>query len=386
MGRWTRGRLGEVAEILDSRRVPVREEDRPNGSVPYYGANGQQGWIDRALFDEPLILLAEDGGHFDEFEDRPIAYRIEGPSWVNNHAHVLRAASGVDQSFLFWSLRNKDIRQWIAGGTRSKLTRGEMEQIIIKIPALAEQRRIAEILDTIDETIQATERVMAKCRSLRAGLASDLLSGRAREASSSGWNTSEMRLRSASGSLATIEWSARRLGEVADILDNRRVPVREEDRPRGSVPYYGANGQQGWIDSALFDEPLILLAEDGGHFDEFEDRPIAYRIEGPSWVNNHAHVLRAASGVDQSFLFWSLRNKDIRRWIAGGTRSKLTRGEMEQIELLVPSLEEQRYIAEVLDAIDASIQDNERRRDKLQQLRAGLANDLLSGRVRTVAA
>ena len=170
MTDWRVCRLGDVAEVLDSRRVPVREEDRPRGSVPYYGANGQQGWIDRSLFDEPLVLLAEDGGHFKEFVDRPIAYRIDGPSWVNNHAHVLRAAAGVDQGYLFWSLRNKDIRHWIAGGTRSKLTRGEMEQIIITLPPLEEQQRIAEILDSIDEAIQATERVTAKLGGMQEGL------------------------------------------------------------------------------------------------------------------------------------------------------------------------------------------------------------------------
>ena len=116
------------------------------------------------------------------------------------------------------------------------------------------------------------------------------------------------------------EWVSRPLADLTEILDNRRVPVREAERRAGPVPYYGANAQQGWIDTSLFDEPLILLAEDGGNFDDFANRPIAYRIDGPSWVNNHAHVLRAAVGVDQGFLFWSLRNKDVRRWIAGGTR------------------------------------------------------------------
>jgi hypothetical protein len=66
---------------------------------------------------------------------------------------------------------------------------------------------------------------------------------------------------------------------VADFLDSRRRPVKEADRTPGPHPYYGANGQQGTIDAFLFDEPLILLAEDGGHFDEPE-RGIAYRISG----------------------------------------------------------------------------------------------------------
>ena len=82
-------RLVEVVEFLDSQRRPVTASDRRAGPYPYYGANGQQGTIDHFIFDEPLVLLAEDGGHFGESE-RGIAYRISGKTWVNNHAHVLR--------------------------------------------------------------------------------------------------------------------------------------------------------------------------------------------------------------------------------------------------------------------------------------------------------
>ena len=81
--------LGEVVEFLDSKRRPVKEADRKPGPFPYYGANGQQGTIDAYIFDEPLVLLAEDGGFFDAPE-RGICYRISGKTWVNNHAHVLR--------------------------------------------------------------------------------------------------------------------------------------------------------------------------------------------------------------------------------------------------------------------------------------------------------
>jgi len=50
-----------------------------------------QGYINKHIFDEDLILLAEDGGYFTEYRTRPIAYYITGKSWVNNHAHVLNA-------------------------------------------------------------------------------------------------------------------------------------------------------------------------------------------------------------------------------------------------------------------------------------------------------
>ena len=85
--------LGDVAEFLDSRRRPITASERIPGPYPYYGANGQQDSVADYIFDEPLILLAEDGGSFDQ-PDRGIAYVIKGKTWVNNHAHVLRPNQG----------------------------------------------------------------------------------------------------------------------------------------------------------------------------------------------------------------------------------------------------------------------------------------------------
>ena len=313
---------------------------------------------------------------------------------VSNFFRTLRPARNADSRFVYHTLHYLyrqpaiwQVQQQTTGIINLKVR--DYLQLRVSVPPLEEQRRIAEILDTIDETIQATERGIAKRKRMRAGLLSDLIYSRGRgelsQRSKPNRKSHAPDIPRISGSSETSEWQFATLQDLADILDNRRVPVREEDRPTGSVPYYGANGQQGWIDRPLFDEPLILLAEDGGHFAEFADRPIAYRIDGPSWVNNHAHVLRAATGVDQSFLYWSLRNKDIRRWISGGTRSKLTRGEMDQVVVPVPPLEEQRRIAAILDTFDETIRANEQQRDKLWRLRSGLAADLLSGRVRTVA-
>ena len=58
-----------------------------------------------------------------------------------------------------------------------------------------------------------------------------------------------------------MNWPTQPLGEVVDILDSRRIPVNSEERARrsGDVPYYGATGQVGVIDTPLFDEELVLL-------------------------------------------------------------------------------------------------------------------------------
>ena len=114
--------LGEVAEFLDSRRRPITASERIPGPYPYYGANGQQDSVGDYIFDEPLILLAEDGGSFDQ-PDRGIAYAIEGKTWVNNHAHVLRPRDHARLRYLVRVLENYDVTPWITGSTRAKLTK-----------------------------------------------------------------------------------------------------------------------------------------------------------------------------------------------------------------------------------------------------------------------
>jgi type I restriction enzyme S subunit len=96
-----------------------------------------------------LVLLAEDGGHFDQPE-RGIAYRVSGKVWVNNHAHVLRPGSDVDWAYLARALENLDVRPYVSGTTRGKLTKGQAEKILLPLPPLPDQRRIAAILDEAD--------------------------------------------------------------------------------------------------------------------------------------------------------------------------------------------------------------------------------------------
>ena len=382
MADWRDCRLGDLAEVLDSRRVPVREEDRRNGPVPYYGANGQQGWIDRALFDEPLVLLAEDGGHFEEFADRPIAYRIDGRSWVNNHAHVLRAAAGVDQGYLYWSLRNRDIRQWIAGGTRSKLTRGEMEQIVIALPPLEEQQRIAEILDTIDETIRATERVISKKEMELDGLAAHLMS-----------HSSPFR-----------EWDERPLGEWA----RRGSPitygiVQAGPHVQNGVPYIrtGDMRTELRIEGLLRTSNRVAEAHARSRVSE-GDIVCAIRatvgrvlvvppeLDGANLTQGTARITPGPD-ADRYCLLWALRSEEVKAQIRsaqkGTTFQEITLYQLRTLTVRLPvNLSDQRRLAAYLRAVEAALRTEQLALDKLRELRSGLAADLLSGRVRTVSA
>ena len=176
MSDWPMVTIGDCCDILDHVRIPVNEEERSRrpGDIPYYGANGLQGYIDDYLFNEPLILMAEDGGYFDEYQTRPVAYQISGKSWVNNHAHILRARNGYKQAFLFYCLEHKDVTPFIKGGTRAKLNQWELRQVLIPAPPLPQQRKIAAILTTVDRLIEKTEALIAKYQAVKQGMMHDL--------------------------------------------------------------------------------------------------------------------------------------------------------------------------------------------------------------------
>ncbi|MEJ6469568.1 restriction endonuclease subunit S [Fusobacterium nucleatum] len=168
------------------------------------------------------------------------------------------------------------------------------------------------------------------------------------------------------------EWKKVKLEDICDILDSKRIPISEEKRIKGEYPYYGANGIQGYINDYIFDEELILLAEDGGNFGS-KTKPIAYKINGKTWVNNHAHVLKAKNEIiSTDFLLYSLMFYDVTKLIAGTTRKKLTRKGMEKISLLIPNLDVQDKITNYLKKIENFISFRKNQLNYLKELAKSL--------------
>ena len=145
---WVWATIGQVAECIDSMRVPVNKKERLNrvGDVPYYGANGRVGFIDDYIFNEPLVLVVED----ETFTGRelPFSYKIAGKSWVNNHAHVLRPTDMVTLDYLNYALSFYPFTPLTTGTTgRKKLTQLALVTAPLGIPPKAEQQRIVAEVD-----------------------------------------------------------------------------------------------------------------------------------------------------------------------------------------------------------------------------------------------
>ena len=151
---WELLTIKECCDILDSRRKPITKSKRESGVIPYYGATGLLDFVKDYIFDEPLVLLGEDGAKWGGGDTS--AYRIEGKSWVNNHAHVLRPKREIINDYwLIYFLNYSNLQSYITGVTVPKLNQEKMCSIIVPIPPLSEQQSIVDYLDSAFAKIDA---------------------------------------------------------------------------------------------------------------------------------------------------------------------------------------------------------------------------------------
>ncbi len=254
------------------------------------------------------------------------------------------------------------------GGAGRNKTLGQKSflEIPLVLPALKEQQKIVKVLKTWDQAIAACEALIAKSEAQKKALMQQLLTGKRRLPGFDG------------------EWQEVRLGEVANCLDRKRIPLNGAQRSekQGVIPYYGANGVVDYIDNHIFDQDLVLLAEDGGYFDEYATRPIAQFITGKSWVNNHAHILEAKKQTTEKWLYYLLVHKNIMAFVNAGTRAKLNKSDMLSIPILMPEKDEQNKIIEILDGATSETNKLNSRLQILKTEKAALMQQLLTGKRR----
>lgn len=169
--------LRHLVECLDGLRIPVEAQYRRPGNIPYWGAGTIQDYVDDYIFDEPLILLGEDGAPFDD-ATRSVAHYSEGQIWVNNHMHVLRARGGVNPKYLCYALNCVRYTEFLSGAIIPKLTQSQMMEIRVPQPTAEKQDSIANFLDEQTATI---DRLIEKQKSLIASTELRLTEWRERE-------------------------------------------------------------------------------------------------------------------------------------------------------------------------------------------------------------
>lgn len=119
-------------------------------------------YVDDYLFDGDFILLGEDGTVVTE-KGKPVLQQIHGKSWVNNHAHVITADNQIDFHFLYYLLMDTDVRAIVTGAVQPKISQANLKTVMVSVPDLQTQRKIAAVLSALDDKIENNRRI---CKTL----------------------------------------------------------------------------------------------------------------------------------------------------------------------------------------------------------------------------
>lgn len=382
---WIGRSITELADCLDQVRIPLNDAQRQRrkGDIPYCGANGVLDYVDGFIIDDDIILIAEDGGYFDEYATRPIAYRMIGKCWVNNHAHILKAKPGVDQGFLYYSLVHKNILPFVVNGTRAKLNKSEMHKIIVLLPlSEGEQRVIASVLSDVDALLASLDRLIAKKRDLKQAAMQQLLTGKTRLEGFKGmWRLASL---DEIASRATGVWGANKPKDqsvgLIDII--RAGDISQEGVLIGVAQRYLSAAE--FAKSKCDLDDLVITTSGNGL--------------GKTWwcdgrknvaASNFVRVLHPrVGGAIGRFLFYALRGaegvRQLREHTATSAYPNLRPAFFSAVWIPLPPLQEQVAIATFLSDMDAEISALEARRDKTRALKQGMMQELLTGRIRLV--
>ena len=398
MGKWSLENLGSHADVrarIGWRGLSSDEytEDGPYLIAGKHISNGKIDWqtCDRLSWwryeesheialREQDVVISKDGtiGRVARVDALP------GPATLNGTMMLVRPHEELDYKFLAHSLGGqafqKLITDRVSGSSVPHLFQRDLVELELLMPSLDEQRKIAEVLDTIDETIQATERIVSKLLGIEQGLRRDLLEGKFDGA-------------------RPEEWARCRIGKFADV--QRGASPRPIDNPA----WFSVDGP-GWIRISDVSAAGNVLLETRDHLSP-AGVARSRRVHPGEVIMSIAATIGVAivvgieacyhdgfvkidhdKSVIPEFLVMLLAHHkdDFIRSGQTGTQANINSTIVAETEVQLPSLEVQAEIVSAMSAIRTALRVERETSRSLRETRQGLASDLLSGRVRTVAA
>jgi hypothetical protein len=343
------------------------------------------------------------------FSDNTAAYRLVKRSWfayATNHLSegsiglqsrfdeacvspiytVFSCAETVEPAYLYWLLRSPElinaykIREQASVDRRGAVRYADFAKIEVRIPPLVEQRKIAEILDTADESIHATDRLLAKLANTKDGLLASLIS-------------------------EIDKQFYQRLHDCIDHIEAGKspdVPNRPAEMDEWGVLKVSAVRPWG-LDEAE-NKVLTRPAAINPHHEVRAGDLLITRANTPQLVGLTCYVkstrprlllsdktLRLAvksEAASPQYLNYVLGSHEARKQIemsgtgSSGSMKNISQNEIRSVRIPLPHVTEQRRIVAIIESTERAVA---RERDKLAKLRKvkrGLMEDLLTGRVR----
>lgn len=339
---WQTVALGDLCDILDNKRKPITKKDRKSGEYPYYGATGIQDFVEGFLFDEPLVLVGEDGAKWASGENT--AFAIDGKCWVNNHAHVIRPNRILlSDNWLIHFLVHSDLSPFVSGLTVPKLNQGNLREIPIPLPPLPEQHRIVAILDkAFDGIANAKANAEKNLENARALFESHLQSVFTERSEG---------------------WVEKRLSDVCAITSRLVDPRKDEfidlthvgagniESKTGVFVDLQTAREEGLISAKfVFDESMVLYSK---------IRPYLKKVARPDFNGlcsaDMYPLTPLPNEIARNYLFYLLLSKPLTDYaVQGSARAgmpKVNREHLFEFRVWLPSVERQEELSAKLDAL-----------------------------------
>ncbi|MFH8119953.1 MAG: restriction endonuclease subunit S [Candidatus Aenigmatarchaeota archaeon] len=273
----------------------------------------------------------------------------------------------MDKEFLFYILQHRIVQKIIENyttGTTIKHASRAIDFIKIPLPPLLEQKAIAQILSTVDEAIQKVDEIIAKTERLKKGLMQKLLTK----------GIGHKEFKDTEIGRIPKEWEVVKVGEILSLQYGKGLPERE--RVFGQYPVVGSNGIVDYHTQALVKGPGIVVGRKG-------------TIGAVSWIDRDFwpidttyYVKPKTTNISLRWLFYELTYLNPARFHLADVVPGLKKELVYSLKMPFPPLLEQEKIAEILSTIDKKLEFERKRKEKLEKIKKGLMNDLLTGRKR----
>ena len=337
---WPMVRLGDVCDEIKDRiqssKISVDEYVTTDNMVKDRGGIVQAEYVPSEVglveYHKGDVLIAN---------IRPYLKKI----WLADHdggcssdVVVFRSnTDGLSSEYLYSVLSQDAYFEYVMQKPRgTKMPRGDrdwMKEFRFPLPSLSVQR---EIVARLERELAAVEKMKKGFEALA-------------ETAKAGFKAE---LKEVFDEISRGGAEKRRLGEVCENLDSKRVPITKSDREAGKYPYYGASGIVDWVSGYIFDGDYLLVSEDGANLIA-RSTPIAFSVSGKIWVNNHAHILAFSDLTTQRFVEFYFASIKIDELVTGAAQRKLTQSALNSIAIPLPPLADQREVVARLDSAKA---------------------------------
>jgi|APSaa5957512535_1039671.scaffolds.fasta_scaffold09310_2 type I restriction enzyme, S subunit len=384
---WKEEKLIDAVDFLDEKRKPIKNSDRSKmkGKYPYYGASGIIDYVDDYIFDDKLIILAEDGENIISRSSR-LAFQISGKVWINNHAHVLKPKNGNEPVFLAELLESINYEQYNTGTAQPKLNKKTCSNILIKTPSPLEQTSISKLISDTYQMLRQLDLIIIKKRNIKEWVLQEIFTGKRRL---NGFNE---------------DWEIKKLDEITQITSSKRIHV--SDYVKNGIPFFRSTEIVGFFKTHKFNEKdFLYISEEKFHnlkskFGVPTEGDILLTSVGTIGIpflvpkklilyfkDGNITWLRKIEDVDSKYLYYFFQTNQFKKQaefsIGGSTQIALTITKLNKFQILLPkSQKEQTTIANILSDLDAEIHGLEEKRDKYIMIKNGMMQKLLTGKIR----